>query len=155
VSKTLVGPPPENTLSSSPHKRETLVLVSGLPVSVTDAQIKRECIESLGRPRFIYMHVSDARTGLFSGTCVIEFQDSESATKTCQTGLLSRQARPITSEEFESLTSGDWPMLEYGPAKGCFSTKSRPDAVAPPPTAKQAPTWAQPNRPPVSNPWQR
>lgn len=155
MSRILVGPPPDNTLSDRPHDRETVVIVGGLTPSTTDAQIKRDCIECIGRPRFIYMHVGDPRTGVFSGTCVVEFWEKESAAKACQSGILSQRVRMVSSEEFDSLSKGEWPMLEYGPATGVFS--SRPATRTPPSasastTAPPAPSWS--NRPPVANPWQ-
>ncbi len=151
VSKILVGPPPDNTLSEQPHTRESIVIISGLQSSTTDAQIKRDCIESIGRPRFIYMHVGDARTGLFSGTCVVAFWEKDSAIKASQIGILSKRVRPVSQEEFDSLSKGDWPMLEYGPARGVFSSKSI-SVPSPAPQAPPAPSWV--NRPPVANPWQ-
>ena len=148
MSRVLVGPPPESTTRGGSHNAKTVVLVSGLLPNLTDAQLKRECIETIGRPRFIYMHVSDVKSGLFSGTAVIEFVDAESANKALSGGIAGFRVRPVTDEEFASLTSGDWPMLEYGPPQGVFSQLAVKPAVP-------VPVWAQPGRAPVSNPWQK
>jgi hypothetical protein len=146
MSRILVGPPPEWT--KGPHRASSIVLVSNLPSALTDAQLKKECIESLSRPRFIYMHVADIKTGIFSGTAVIEFADDESATKAIRSGVGGCRARAIAEQEFSSLTSGEWPMLEHGPPQGVFS----PEAVQ---AAAPVPVWGQPGRAPVSNPWQK
>lgn len=95
------------------------------------------------------MHVSDVRSGLFSGTTVIEFAEEDAARKTVSQGLLGCRARLVSEQEYMSLTSGEWPMLEYGPPQGVFSQTATPKPVA------AVPMWAQPNRPPVSNPWQK
>ena len=116
---------------------------------MTDSYLKKECIERVGRPRFIYMHVSDVKSGLFSGTAVIEFADEESATKAVSEGILGKRVRGVTDEEFSSLTSGEWPMLSYGPPQGVFSSSNRP----PPGPAVTVPVWAQAGRAPVANPW--
>lgn len=95
------------------------------------------------------MHVDDVKSGLFSGTAVIEFLDDDSASKAVAQGILGCRARSVSEQEYMSLTSGEWPMLEYGPPQGVFSQSA---------SVKQAaavPMWAQPNRPPASNPWQK
>ena len=133
------------------------MIVLNLPLSITDSGLKRECIETVGRPKFIYMHVSDARTGLFSGLAVIEFSDESVASKICQTGIMSRSARIVTQEEFDSLTRGDWPMLDYGPPCGIFKQSISDNStrqLTPQPTVQ--PAWQQnlqQSRP--SNPWQK
>jgi hypothetical protein len=149
----------------SAHSPECVVLVSNLPTTTTDSGLKRECIESVGRPKFIYMHVNDSRTGVFSGAAIIEFSDPAFATKACDTGVLSCPVRRVTTGEFESLTMGDWPMLDYGPPQGVFGPQTAPPPSPPPATpagwARQAqPTPArqqagttQQSRP--SNPWQK
>ena len=154
LSKILVGPPPGSTSLKTPHVQSCIVLVSNLSSAVTDAAIKRECIETVGRPKFIYMHVADPRTGLFSGTAVIEFSDESHAKSLCQSGLFSQPVRLISQTEFTSLTTGEWPMLEYGPPQGVFS--HQPSAVVTPSPQKPAPApmWAQPSHRP-SNPWQK
>lgn len=128
-----------------------MVLVSGLSQLVTDSEIKRECVEYAARPKFIYMHVSDLTTGLFSGTCVIEFSEVDAAVKAVARKVMSCSTRPVTQQEFQSLTSGEWPMVEYGPAQGVFAAQLV--SVAPQPSPVPAPTWA--SRPPPSNPWQK
>jgi hypothetical protein len=161
VSKILVGPPPEGTIIKSTHIPNTLVVVSGLPQTVTDSNLKRECTESVGRPKYIYMHVADPRTGIFSGTAVVEFQEESAASNACASGILSCKVRPVTQQEFESLTSGDWPMLEYGPPQGVFASQSVQQHVQ---SAQPATGWRQPSvavptwqqaPPRTSNPWQK
>ncbi len=154
LSKILVGPPPESTPLKTPHMQSCIVLVSNLQPSMTDATIKRECIETVGRPRFIYMHVADPRTGLFSGTAVIEFSDENHAKSLCQLGLCSKSVRPISDQEYTSLSSGEWPMLEYGPPQGVFSHHPAPQTTSSPQKPTPAPMWAQPAHRP-SNPWQK
>lgn len=144
-----MGPPPESAAATDPHRKSTIVLVQGLHFSITDSHLKKECIERVGRPRFIYMHVSDIKSGLFSGTAVIEFTDEESVTKALSQGILGNRVRSVSDEEFSSLTSGEWPMLNYGPPQGVFSSTSRP----PPGPAVAVPVWAQAGRAPVANPW--
>ena len=150
VSRVLVGPPPESVAVIGPHTADSIVIVSNLPMSITDAQLKKECIELLSRPRFIYMHVGDLKSGTFSGTAVIEFSDKESAAKAVSVGVAGGRARYVNEQEFISLTSGEWPMLEYGPAQGVFQFQPKPSV----PVAA-APSWAQPGRGPVANPWQK
>lgn len=155
LSKILVGPPPESAQLKAPHNQSCVVLVSNLQSSVTDAAIKRECIQTVGRPRFIYMHVADPRTGLFSGTAVIEFSDESHAKSLCRSGLLSCAVRVVSDPEYAALTCGDWPMLEYGPPQGVFSNQPTPAVTAPSPSRPvPAPMWAQPSHRP-SNPWQK
>lgn len=154
LSKILVGPPPESAQLKTPHKQSCLVLVSNLKPTVTDAAIKRECIETVGRPRFIYMHVADPRTGLFSGTAVMEFTDESHANSVCQTGLFSCPVRPVSDLEYAALTCGDWPMLDYGPPQGVFSNEPTPPSAPSSSRAVPAPMWAQPSHRP-SNPWQK
>jgi hypothetical protein len=155
LSKILVGPPPESTSLKTEHKPSCIVVVSNLKFTVTDAAIKRECIETAGRPRFIYMHVSDPRTGLFSGTAIIEFSDENHASQLCRSGLFSSPVRLVSETEFSSLTSGDWPMLEYGPPQGVFSGQHSAQTATPSPQRPTtAPLWAQPTQRP-SNPWQK
>lgn len=120
---------------------------------MTDALLKKECIESVGRPKFIYMHVGDPRAGLFSGTAVVEFSDEATAQKACRQMIASCSTRLVYQAEFTSLTTGEWPMLEYGPPQGVFRTSPvTPASVAP---SQPTPSWAQPNRPAPSNPWQK
>ena len=154
MSKILVGPPPESASLKSLHMQSCIVLVSNLPSSLTDAAIKRECIETVGRPRFIYMHVADPRTGLFSGTAVIEFSDESHAKSLCNSGLFSQSVRPISDQEYVSLSSGSWPMLEYGPPQGVFSHHQAPVPTPSPQKQTATPMWAQPTHRP-SNPWQK
>lgn len=135
-----------------PHQIGAFVLVSGLK-NATDAQVKRDCIETLGsRPRFVYMHVSDLKTGVFSGTCIVEFVDVDSARKAVSNSILGCKPRSITDAEFDSLTSGDWPMVEYGPPQGVFSANHQPT----PQQVQATRVWAQPaDRPAPTNPWQK
>ena len=145
VSKILVGPPPESAAVTGPHLPDCIVVVSGLRATVTDSQLKKECIETIGRPKFIYMHVSDGKTGMFSGTAVIEFFEVSHATKAISVSVSSCPTRSVNPQEFSYLTEGEWPMLEYGPPRGVFLDQ-------PPATSAR---WAQPDRPMARNPWQR
>jgi hypothetical protein len=95
------------------------------------------------------MHVDDVKSGLFSGAAVIEFLDDDAASRVVTQGILGCRARSVSEQEYMSLTSGEWPMLEYGPPQGVFSQSA---SVKP---AAAVPMWAQPNRPPASNPWQK
>lgn len=153
VSKILVGPPPESAAVSAPHPMNCIVLISGLPGSVTDSQLKKECIETIGRPKFIYMHVSDGRTGMFSGTAVIEFSEDSHARKAVSSSVAACVTRAINSQEYASLTEGDWPMLEYGAPRGVFAPGAVP--AQRPQWQQVQPAWAQPDRPIANNPWQR
>ena len=130
---------------SLPHAIDTIVSVSGLSPFVTDSEVKRYCTENFARPRLIYMHVTDLKTGLFSGTCIVEFSDVLAAQKCIQAGVLSCRARKVTLPEFDSLVSTDWCMLDHGPPHGVFSTT----AAAP------RSSWNTAGRPPASNPWQK
>ena len=148
VSKIFVGPPPESASVSGPHIQGAIIIVSNLPDTTTDAQLKKECIEVVGaRPKFVYMHVADGKTGMFSGTAVIEFSDESSANKAVVTRLSSCPTRIVTAQEYQSLIMGEWPMLEYGPPQGVFG--DLPKVVAP------QPAWAQSSRPAAPNPWQK
>jgi len=99
------------------------------------------------------MHVADPRTGIFSGTAVIEFSDEATAQKACRHMIASCSTRLVNQAEFTSLTAGEWPMLEYGPPQGVFGTSPpAPASVAP---SQPTPSWAQPNRPAPSNPWKK
>jgi hypothetical protein len=149
VSQIFVGPPPESAAAAGPHNQGTIVVVSNLPFTTTDASLKKDCLEVLGvRPKFVYMHVADRKTGMFSGTAVVEFPDAASAAKAVSTRVHACPTRLASAQEFESLTAGDWPMLEYGPPQGVFG--EQPKAAATP-----QPAWAQSLRAPSSNPWQR
>ena len=139
---------------SGPHPNDCIVIVSGLPSNTTDSKLKKECIETIGRPKFIYMHVSDAKTGIFSGTAVIEFSDESLASKAVSASIASCSTRRLNPQEYASLTEGDWPMLEYGPPRGVFSSKREPYPLLQQPNQQPKPAWAQQERPIVSNPWQ-
>jgi hypothetical protein len=155
VSKTLVGPPPESAAVSGPHDISCIVVISGLPFDTTDSVLKRECIETVGRPKFIYMHVSDHLTGMFSGTAVIEFSNKSNAESACNSGIMGASVRIVNPVEFAALTSSEWPMLEYGPPQGVFAAHMAQSKTSNTGLTQPAPQWAQPNRPPPSNPWQR
>ena len=152
VSQVLVGPPPEQVGDGRPHTIDEIVVITGLNPTTTDSDLKRFCIENIGRPRFIYMHVNDVISGYFSGTAVIEFLDSAAARKSIENGILKCSVRLVNKSEFQSLTESDWPMLEYGPPRGVFNptTSPPPQPVAPP--GSWGASWA--SRPAPSNPWQ-
>lgn len=130
-----------------------MVLVSGLSPFITDSEIRRFCLEHFGRPKYLYMHVGDTKTGLFSGTCVIEFSEATLAEKAIRVGVCSCVGRAVNSAEFDSLTSGEWPMVEYGPPRGVFSSTSESVQPAHRPVTAPIPNWASAPRP--SNPWQK
>jgi hypothetical protein len=149
VSRVLVGPPPESAGVSGPHPADRIVVFSDFPSYLTDGQLKKECIDIISRPKFIYMHVSDVKSGKFSGTAVIEFNDKESADRAISLGIMNCRGRFVSEAEHHSLTCSDWPMLEYGPPQGVFAPQAKQ------PILSSVPSWAQPGRAPVTNPWQK
>jgi hypothetical protein len=145
-----VGPPPESTTPLSSHNPKSVIIITGLPFNLTDHQLKKQLLETVAvRPKFIYMHVMDVKSGMFSGTAILECQDEESANRIIKSGVDRCQVRFVDQQEFASLAGGEWPMLEYGPPQGVYAQTTVTHVAAP------VPVWAQPGRAPVSNPWKK
>ena len=109
------GIPPPVYSDMSPHNSEAIVIVHNLPSSTNEADLRRNCADSIGHLRVVRMLISDPSTGVFCGTVILEFQTTESAEKALSLGVTGHQARRPTRRELDFFISGSFPPLDLGP----------------------------------------